>query len=216
MRIKTVNKANKSNLKRNRHPQQRIIGVDEVGRGSLSGPVTVAAVFLPRKFNFHDLKDSKKLTPLKREAWFNRIRSEKEISYSISSVSHKIIDAINIKNATDLAATIALQKLLFKKRLKNKKVAVFLDGGLKVDVSSKIYTKTVIRGDEKIDAIKLASIVAKVNRDRFMVKMHKKYPKYGFDKNKGYGTRMHIKAIKSKGVTKIHRLTFLKNYIRLN
>lgn len=202
MRVKTVHKP--------------IIGIDEVGRGSLAGPVTVAAVFLPKKFNFRGLKDSKKLTPWKREDWFKRIKEEKEIFYAYASISPKIIDAINIRNATNLAATVALERLLLGNSLRARDLRVFLDGGLKVDVNPKIFMRAIIRGDEKIEAIKIASIIAKVTRDRFMVKMHEKYPKYGFNRNKGYGTQFHINAILKEGATKIHRLTFLNNYVTLN
>jgi len=216
-----------------------IIGIDEVGRGCLAGPVTVAAVLLPRNFNFREvrlfnirksdfliLRDSKRLSFKQRKIWFRYIKGNKKIFYSRASIPAKIIDKINISKAANLAATKAAQKLINRKAasrlLLKKQIKIFLDGGLKLGEETffnskagirkrKDYKiKTIIKGDEKIPVIMLASIVAKVGRDRQMVKFHKKYPKYGFDRHKGYGTSRHIKAVKKHGPSKIHRLTFLK------
>lgn len=220
-----------------------IIGIDEVGRGPLAGPVTVAAVAATvnlkfriknlelnlrksdfqkltinnsdRKSDFPILKDSKRLTPKQREIWFNCIKKHPKIFYAIASVSPKVIDRINISNAANLAAARALNKLLATSHLglatrKN----IFLDGGLYIKTKTLMangYTlnpRTIIKGDEKIPAISLASIVAKVTRDRMMRKLHKKYPKYGFDRHKGYGTKKHFKMIRKYGLSPIHRKSF--------
>ncbi len=214
-----------------------IIGIDEVGRGALAGPVTVAAVAItvnpkPKIRNPKPklkLRDSKKLSPRQREIWFQWIKEHSNILENIgmffttAKVSPKVIDRINISNAANLAATRALSKLVkyftIVKYLTKSKVEVFLDGGLYINKpttnnsrpTTKNYKiKTITKGDEKIPAIMLASIIAKVTRDRMMVKLHKKYPKYNFDRHKGYGTKKHIKAIRKHGPTKVHRLAFLK------
>ena len=202
-----------------------IIGIDEVGRGPLAGPVTVAAIILPLNFQFSisnfqkqskiKLKDSKKLSPKQREAWFNFIKQRK-IPFAVANVSPKIIDRINISNAANLAATRALNKLITNNRqLKTGSLKILLDGGLKINPNLKTYKlknlKTIIRGDEKIPAIALASIVAKVRRDKLMKRNHKKYPRYGFKKHKGYGTKLHYRALKLNGASKIHRKSFLSS-----
>ena len=223
-----------------------IIGIDEVGRGSLAGPVTVAAVALPLKLktwksnllilksntgrlDFPKLKDSKKLSPRQREIWFDYIKKHPKIFYAVANVSPKIIDKINISQAANLAATRTLYKLLtFLTIVKNVNrgigISVFLDGGLYVKKlkiqSSKLKIKnfkikTIVRGDEKIPAIMLASIAAKVSRDKLMCRYGKKFPQYGFAQHKGYGTKRHFRAIKKYGPSKIHRLTFLRKIIRI-
>ena len=125
----------------------------------------------------------------------------------MASVSPKIIDKINISKAANLAAGKAFSLLIKNSGLRIKNCEVFLDGGLYIQ---NLKFKIIIRGDEKIPAISLASIIAKVSRDRQMINLHKKYPKYGFEKHKGYGTKKHFKAIRKHGPSKIHRLTFLK------
>jgi len=206
-----------------------IIGIDEVGRGALAGPVVVAALVLPRISNIKykikpsedspkaktkiKLKDSKKLSPKQREIWFQYIKIHPKIFYATASISPKIIDKINISAAANLAATRAFEKLITNCKIANCKI--FLDGGLylkKIRVNPRknprLSASTITKGDEKIPAIMLASIVAKVRRDKMMVKLHKKYPKYGFDKHKGYGTKKHFKAIKKFGPSPIHRKSF--------
>ncbi len=199
--------------------QKYIIGIDEVGRGAIAGVITVGAVLMPAKFKIKNLKfkiplkDSKKLSPKQREEWFDFIKKQK-IFYSVASISPKIIDKINISNAANLAATRALQKLANSHWGLATRAKIFLDGGLYLNQKTLVassYTlnpKTVIKGDEKIPAITLASIVAKVSRDRMMIRLHKKYPQYGFDKHKGYGTKEHLKAIKKYGQSPIHRKSF--------
>lgn len=194
-----------------------VIGIDEVGRGPLAGSVVVCALALNKNSLFMVrrsrliLRDSKKLTSLQREKWFDWIK-ENKIPYAVASISPKIIDKINISNAANLAAQKAFDKLTKNLKLKTKNCKVFLDGGLhiKKSIVSALF-KTVVKGDEKISAISLASIVAKVTRDRKMEKLHKKYLKYGFDQHKGYGTKRHFRAIKKNGICILHRKTFLKN-----
>ncbi|MEK7168340.1 MAG: ribonuclease HII [Patescibacteria group bacterium] len=205
-----------------------IIGIDEVGRGPLAGPVVVAALAVPTKlriknaelrknFKSAKLRDSKKLSLKQREIWFEYVKKHPKIFYAIASVSPKVIDKINISNAANLAATRAFQKLVnsyaIASVLTRRRAKIFLDGGLYFPkfLNSKSYilnSRTIIRGDEKIPAIALASIVAKVTRDRMMRKLHKKYPQYGFDKHKGYGTKKHFKAIRKHGLSPIHRKSF--------
>ena len=206
-----------------------IIGIDEVGRGSLAGPVVVAAVAVTKyqvssiKYQARKsklpLKDSKKLSPKQREAWFKIITKELALPYAIASVSPKIIDKINISQAANLAATRALNKLLKKEKKITASISgskIFLDGGLYLNKNSigidqlnrHKSVSTIIKGDEKIPAISLASIIAKVYRDRLMKKLHKKYPRYDFINNVGYGTKKHIRAIKKRGHSPIHRKSF--------
>lgn len=206
-----------------------IIGIDEVGRGALAGPVVVAAVAATTKLRIKKkiknsklakLKDSKKLSPKQREIWFYFIKQQK-FPYAIASVYPKIIDKINISNAANLAAAKALKSLIKNYKLRIKNYDVYLDGRLYV--KSKILpagrygknqkfinfkTKTIIKGDEKIPAISLASIVAKVHRDKFMKKLHKRYPVYDFIHNVGYGTKKHFKAVKKHGCSPVHRKSF--------
>lgn len=213
-----------------------IIGIDEVGRGSIAGPVTVAALAATANSKFQipnsklRLRDSKKLSPKQREKWFAHIKNHPEILYAVSHVQPSVVDRINISQAANRAASKALGKLLKNKELRIKKKArIYLDGGLYLEENHKarisqstnksqsanftkhkqIKAKTIIRGDEKIKAVMLASIVAKVTRDRLMVRLHKKYPKYGFLKHKGYGTKAHVAAIRRLGPSPRHRITFI-------
>ncbi|MBI3273649.1 MAG: ribonuclease HII [Candidatus Colwellbacteria bacterium] len=187
------------------------IGIDEVGRGSLAGPVVVAAVLLPRGWRPRRiLKDSKRMTPAAREMWFEYLKSS-GISYSTARVYPKGIDRLNISNAANLAATRAFQKLIDCSfaGLETSEYCVVLDGGLYLSSNVPILKmRTVIKGDEKFNCIKLASIMAKVTRDRYMVKLHEAYPDYGFKKHKGYGTEYHIKAVKKYGYSDVHRRSF--------
>ncbi len=203
-----------------RRKAKYIIGIDEVGRGPLAGPVVVTAVAMKANLKLKTenlklkLRDSKKLSPRQREIWFEYIKSlqsKSALCYSIALISPKIIDRINISNAANLAATKALRTLTINnKHLTFNNYKIYLDGGLRLNrVNCQLSNvKCVIKGDEKIPAIMLASIVAKVSRDRLMLRLHKKYPKYGFDHHKGYGTKKHIKAIKKHGLSKIHRRSF--------
>jgi ribonuclease HII len=190
-----------------------IVGIDEAGRGPFAGPVAVGiCVFLSNKSktSFRGVKDSKKLTPQKREEWFRKMLVEKRkgtIDFTVSFSSQKMID----KRGLSFAIKRALENNFLKLKLKPKRSRVFLDGGLYAPKQF-LMQKTIIKGDEKIPVISLASIAAKVMRDRRMVKYSKKYPKYGFEIHKGYGTRMHIKKIRKYGPSPIHRKSFLKNF----
>jgi len=204
-------------MRKRKLSQKFIIGLDEVGRGSLAGVITVGAVLIPAKLKIKNLKfkiplrDSKKLSLKQREEWFKFIKKQK-IPFAVASVSPKIIDKINVSKAANLAATRAFKKLITNYKLQTTNVNIYLDGGLylkKLQITNyKLKTKTIIRGDEKIPAISLASIVAKVHRDKLMKRLHKKYPRYDFINNVGYGTKKHIKALRKFGYSPIHRKTF--------
>ncbi|MEK7149915.1 MAG: ribonuclease HII [Patescibacteria group bacterium] len=223
-----IDEVGRAASKRRASPNSYIIGIDEVGRGPLAGPVTVAAIAATANFKFLisnfqkkfkvKLRDSKKLSPKQREIWFKWIKKQK-IPLAIADISPKIIDKINISKAANLAATRCIIKLTTNnQRLTIKNCKIFLDGGLYLNLQpttnnqrqNKIKAKTIIRGDEKIPVISLASIVAKVHRDKLMEKLSKKYPLYGFEKHKGYGTKLHYKNIKKHGISEIHRKSFLK------
>jgi len=185
-----------------------IVGVDEVGRGPVAGPVTVGAILIPTHYSWEDfkgLKDSKKLTELKREVWFSHIEDSEDISYAVSSVSEKFIDTKGIVPAI----REALHQSITKLDVEPHECLVLLDGGLFAP-EEYVHQQTVIRGDEKEFAIALASIMAKVTRDRKMVELSKKYPGYGFETHKGYGTKKHYEQIKKHGMCDIHRRSFLK------
>ena len=177
----------------------KIAGVDEVGRGCLAGPVFAAAVILNNNINIKDIKDSKKITFKKRILLSNYIK--KNSTYAIGSASVNEISRINILNASLLSMQRALKKL------KHKPSIAYIDGPF-APKNVKMKCKTFIRGDEKITCIAAASIVAKVTRDLFMIKLAKKYPKYSWNKNFGYGTTNHLHELKKYGVTKHHRKKF--------
>ena len=176
-----------------------IAGVDEVGRGSLVGPVYAAAVILKKKVDKKKLKDSKKLTKINRQILEKYIK--KNSYWSIGSASLKEIEKLNILNASLLAMKRAIIKL------KKKPGQILIDGN-KIPKIKNYNLKYVIKGDEKIPEISAASIIAKVSRDRLITKMSKKYIKYSWNKNAGYGTKSHLLAIKKFGITKHHRKTF--------
>ena len=185
-------------------------GIDEAGRGSLAGPVVACAIIFQKKSkNCFPLKitDSKKLTPVKREKIYKIVKKLPQVEWGIGKVGAKIIDKINILQATKLAMEKAVLNLTSKLNKKKLKINFLLiDGNFGIDLN--IPQKFIIKGDEKIFLIKLASIVAKVSRDKIMLKYHKKYPQYGFDKHKGYPTDFHRKMLKKFGPSKIHRKTF--------
>ena len=188
-----------------------VVGIDEVGRGPLAGPVTVCAFAMPIDFNaksFGKIKDSKKLKPKEREGIFCRLKElkkNKKVNYVVSFESSKLIDKIGIVPAIKKALGKSLEKL----KLNPKECRVLLDGGLKAPEKYK-NQKTIIKGDEKERVIAFASIVAKVTRDALMCRMAKKYPKYCFEIHKGYGTKMHYKNIKKYGICEEHRKCFLR------
>ena len=179
--------------------KNRIAGVDEVGRGCLAGPVFSAAVILNEKINKKDIKDSKKISFKKRILLSKYIKKNSIYAVGIATVGE--IDRINILNASLLSMQRALNKL------KRKPSIAYIDG-LFAPKNIKIKYRTFIRGDEKITSIAAASIVAKVSRDLFMIKLAKKYPEYYWHKNFGYGTTDHLNGLKKYGVTKHHRKKF--------
>ena len=176
-----------------------LAGVDEVGRGSLIGPVYAAAVILNDSINKKLLKDSKSLTKDKREELYKYIK-ENSI-WAIGQASIKEIEKINILHASLLAMKRAILKL-------KKKPSLILIDGNKLPNLKNYNLKYVIKGDQKISSISAASIIAKVSRDKLITKLSKKFNGYGWDTNSGYGTKEHLKAIKKFGVTKYHRKTF--------
>ena len=176
-----------------------IAGVDEVGRGSLIGPVYASAVILKKSINQKLLKDSKSLSKKEREHLCTYIK--KNSTWSIGKASVKEIEKLNILQASLLAMKRAIKKL------KKKPTYVLIDGN-KIPELKTYNMKSVIQGDKKIPSISAASIIAKVSRDKFVTKLAKKNKGYHWDKNLGYGTKQHLKAIKSLGITSQHRKTF--------
>jgi len=176
-----------------------IAGVDEVGRGSLIGPVYAAAVILNNSIEKKLLKDSKSLSKSKREILSKYIK--KNSVWSIGKASVKEIEKINILNASLLAMKRAIKKL------KRKPSLVLIDGN-KLPKIKNYNLKSVIKGDQKIPSISAASIIAKVARDKMITNLGKKFKGYKWEENFGYGTKRHLKAIKSLGITNQHRKTF--------
>jgi len=205
-----------------------IVGLDEAGRGPLAGPVTTAAVIINSKVTGHlsspckrgsgipasagmtiqnfkkilrNARDSKKLSVKQREKLFKLIKQSSFLKFSSCSVSEKVIDKINIEQATFKAMKNCLKKL------KEKPDLILVDGNRKIS-KLKCNQKTIIKGDDKIFSIALASIIAKVIRDKKMIKLSKKYPKYHFEIHKGYPTKLHRKLLKKYGPCKIHRKSY--------
>ncbi len=178
---------------------KKIAGVDEVGRGCLAGPVFAAAVILNKDIDTKHIKDSKKIPFHKRILLSEYIK--KNSIYALGSASVKEIEKINILNASLLSMKRAIDKL------KHKPAMAYIDG-IFIPKNLKIKCKTFIKGDEKIISIAAASIVAKASRDLFMIKLSKKYPKYFWNKNFGYGTNDHIYGLKKYGITQYHRIKF--------
>jgi ribonuclease HII len=178
---------------------QILAGVDEVGRGSLIGPVYAAAVILNKSVDNKILKDSKSLSKNKREVLFTYIK--KNSIWAIGKASVKEIEKMNILHASLLAMKRAIIKL------KKKPTLVLIDGNKLPDLK-KYNLKYVIKGDQKIPSISAASIIAKVSRDEFITTLSKKFKSYGWNTNSGYGTKEHLEAIKKFGITKYHRKTF--------
>ena len=176
-----------------------IAGVDEVGRGSLVGPVYAAAVILNKSINIKLLKDSKSLTKIKREVLAKYIK--KNSIWAIGTASIKEIEKINILHASLLAMKRAIIKLKKKPKL------ILIDGNKLPEINN-YNLRSIIKGDQKIPSISAASIIAKVSRDRVVTNLGKKCKGYHWDKNSGYGTKQHLKAIKILGITSHHRKTF--------
>jgi len=193
-----------------------IVGLDEAGRGPLAGPVVAAAVTINSKlktqnsklkFKIRNLRDSKKLSSKQRKKIYKILEKSKLVKWATGKVSEKIIDKINIKNAAELAMERALKNL--ERKIKKKTDFLIIDGNHLNSKKLKVQSyKLIIKADEKVLSCALASIIAKVTRDKIMVKYHKKYPKYCFNIHKGYPTKYHFKMLKKHGPCKIHRKSF--------
>lgn len=183
-----------------------IIGIDEVGRGAVAGPLVIGAAC--GRWNkklaklLRGVRDSKKLTPRQREEWFKKFK-KMPIKFYTVFISNDLID----KNGISWALKEGIAKLLKKSR--KKPGLVLLDGG--IHAPKKYIQKTIIRGDDKIPLISAASIYAKVTRDRFMVKLDEHHCRYGFKNHKGYGTASHLAAVKKNGLSRVHRKSFLSH-----
>jgi ribonuclease HII len=183
-----------------------ICGLDEVGRGPWAGPLVVCALILKSHFVFKGLKDSKQLSPLKREEVFQRL--QKYAFFAIGMAEVEEIDRLGLTKATNLAYLRALENLPIKPDY------LLIDGRDKMKLPYPY--RTIIKGDEKVKLIACASIVAKVTRDRLMVELAVRYPEYGFELHKGYGTERHQAALRTHGICEIHRKSFqpVKEQIR--
>lgn len=190
-----------------------IVGVDEVGRGPIAGPVAVGVFVCPEKFfttlDFNvPLRDSKKLTKIQRQKWFEFLQIQKKeghCNFAVSMVSAAWIDKVGIVRAIQKALDQSLGKVVPGDK---DAISIYLDGGLKAPVEY-IHQETIIKGDELHPVISCASIVAKVSRDALMAEYAKQYPNYGFEKHSGYGTKAHYAAIKKYGIIELHRKSFI-------
>jgi len=202
-----------------------VVGLDEAGRGPLAGPVVAAAVNLKLEIRNLKIKDSKKLSALQREEIYKILTNHKNIKWGIGVVSEKVIDKINILQATKLAMKKALINLVSRNSHDRENFGtldfLILDGNFKLDLAASAFgtpsatkgfgglkQKSIVKGDQKVFSVSAASIIAKVTRDRLMKKYHKKYPQFGFDKHKGYGTKAHFASLEKFGPCKIHRKSF--------
>lgn len=179
-----------------------VCGVDEAGRGPLAGDVFAAAVILPRNIEIEGLNDSKKLSEKKREELFDII-CDKALAYAVARASVEEIELYNIRMATFLAMNRAISRI-------NADFAI-IDGNAVENCP--ISHMTLVKGDSKSASVAAASILAKVSRDRYMLELHEKYPMYGFDKHKGYGTKAHIAALKEYGKCEEHRNLFIRKFV---
>ena len=182
-----------------------VCGVDEAGRGPLAGPVCAAAVILPKGLIIEGVNDSKKLTEKKREALFDVI-CESALAYSIAFSDMDEIEEVNILRATMNAMKRAVEGLSVKADF------AYIDGNTMPPI--KIDGECIVKGDAKSMSVACASILAKVSRDRLMLKYAEEYPQYGFEKHKGYGTKLHTEALKEFGPCPVHRPSFLKKILK--
>ena len=178
-----------------------LCGVDEAGRGPLAGPVCAAAVILPRGLEIPGLNDSKKLSEKRREALYDVIISS-AMAYGIAFADVEEIERLNILHATFLAMNRAIAQLSVRPEL------ALIDGNRDSDIE--VPSRCIVKGDSRCADIAAASILAKVTRDRYMIKMAEQYPQYGFEQHKGYGTKQHYAALREYGATPIHRMSFLR------
>ena len=177
-----------------------IAGVDEAGRGPLAGPVVAAACILPRELSFKGIDDSKKLSPEKRAELYQMLTTHPAVLYGVAIIENALIDEMNILKASLHAMALSV------KELPREPDYLLIDGNHLPPTH--ILSKAVIKGDSHSISIGAASIIAKHRRDLLMIEYHKKYPHYGFDQHKGYGTKMHVEALKLHGPCPIHRLSF--------
>ncbi len=195
-----------SSYEREYEDLDHLCGIDEAGRGPLAGPVVAAAVILPKNCQIYYLNDSKKLSEKRREELFSEI-CDKALAYGIGMVSEKVIDEINIRNATMQAMSEAISKLKLTPDM------IIVDGDFVPKTS--IPARAIPKGDALSISIAAASILAKVTRDRLMREMDEKYPGYGFAKHKGYGTKEHTEAIRALGPCEIHRRSFITRIVEI-
>ncbi|MDR1573194.1 MAG: ribonuclease HII [Clostridiales Family XIII bacterium] len=195
-----------------------VAGVDEVGRGPLAGPVAAAAVVLPPDFSVLGVDDSKKLSEKRREA-LDAIIREQSLAFGLAFVDNRVIDEINILEATRLAmrrAVLAAARALADKNVASDAAPAVI-GHVLVDAlhipDLDLPQTAIVKGDEKSVSVAAASIVAKVARDRLMREYHAIYPAYAFDRNKGYGTKAHMAAIASEGLCPLHRRSFCGSFV---
>ena len=205
-------------------PSPLILGVDEAGRGPLAGPVTAACVVFAPQYHNEKITDSKKLSEKRREILYDEI-IENSLAYSIVSVGPNRIDKLNILGATKLAMFYAVQRVynqlcrIFSTSAHttaelNSSIQILIDGNqpieplYKSDFGATLYQEAIVKGDAKIAQISAASILAKVTRDRLMLKIAKLYPEYNFEIHKGYPTKAHYEKIKEFGVCSVHRKSF--------
>lgn len=189
----------------NKEDVKYICGIDEAGRGPLAGPVVVASVIMPKDSMIEGVNDSKKVSEKKREKLYEEITNT-AIAWGVGIIDQREIDEINILNATKKGLTNSLKELEIKPDL------ILVDALTNIDTLGIPY-RSIIKGDAKSYSIAAASIIAKVTRDRIMRQWDELYPEYGFEKHKGYGTKMHIDAIKEYGPCPLHRKSFIKNFI---
>lgn len=175
-----------------------VAGIDEAGRGPLAGPVVAAAVILPQDYYLEGLNDSKKLSLNKREDYFEQIK--RDADWGVGIVTNEEIDQLNIYQATKLAMKRAVESL-------HTNPEHLLIDAMELDEVSCTQT-SLVKGDQRSVSIAAASVIAKVTRDRMMANLHEKFPMYHFEKNQGYGTKAHLDALASYGVSPVHRLTF--------
>ncbi len=184
-----------------------IIGIDEAGRGPLAGPVSAAAVILPRGYTHDLLDDSKKLSEKKRELIYEDIMADDRILWGHSYAEAPEIDEVNILRATHAAMARSTQDLLDKYSIARETKIYCLIDGLPLK-NFPFSSEGIVKGDGISLSIAAASIIAKVKRDRKMLEYAEKYPQYGFERHKGYGTKVHLAALKDHGATSIHRQSF--------
>lgn len=185
-----------------------IAGIDESGRGPLAGPMTIACVWCSardRAVLLRGIRDSKHLTPLARERWFSYLREHPRIGFSVTALGHDVIQKYGIGRVLKEGVRRVVRRA---QHATNPPTRFYLDGGLRAP--SEFEQETIIKGDERIDIIGAASIVAKVIHDRKMMKLHARYPDYGFAIHKGYGTALHRERILALGLSPVHRPLFCR------